>query len=48
MEPTKPQMATVHSLAEKRASKEEQHEAGAKMWGPQHAGVVKKFDKDKK
>ena len=45
MEPTKGQFDNVRSLDAKRAEKEAKQPQKEKMWGPQHAGVVKKFEK---
>ena len=44
MKPTSPQFDNVYSLDAKRAEKEEQLQPGERMWGPQHAGVVKQKD----
>jgi len=34
----------VISLDDRRKAKEEQLQPGERMWGPQHAGVVKKHE----
>lgn len=46
MEPSKPQFGKVISMADYKASKEEQTKPGERMWGPQQAGVVKKYEKE--
>lgn len=46
MEPNKTQFGKVVSMADYKASKEEQLQPGERMWGPQHAGVVKKKEKE--
>lgn len=46
MKPISGQFSNVSSLDAKRAEKEEQLEPGERMWGPQHAGVVKKKEKE--
>jgi hypothetical protein len=37
-------LSNVFSLDAKRQEKEEQLQPGECMWGPQHAGVVKKHE----
>lgn len=34
-------MSNVSSLDDKRREKEENLQPGERMWGPQHAGIVK-------
>jgi hypothetical protein len=45
MEPNKSQFGKVISMADYKANKEEQTQPGERKWGPQHAGVVKDYEK---
>ena len=37
-------MSNVSSLDDKRREKEENLQPGERMWGPQHAGIVKDYE----
>ena len=37
-------MSNVFSLDDKRREKEDNLQPGERMWGPQHAGVVRKHE----
>lgn len=45
MEPNKTQFGKVISMADYKAKKEEQTQPGERKWGPQHAGIVKDYEK---